>query len=184
MNNILFIVVMSFLVIYLVARQFMQQPVTWTSLLLLPAASAYSSYLDFQAGFSKFAPLPLVAGLIVGALIGVAVGAYRSKYTQVFVDTASNRIVSKPQLRSSGMWLGQLIVRVAIGVLSYSPLGQHSLLIGVASLFISGLFLVSIVTQKFMLYTQYKALQQKAAASNNLSKDGLQQDQTSVYTRS
>lgn len=183
MNNIVLIVVMSFLVIYLVARQFTQQVVNWSSLLLLPLASAYSSYLDFQAGFEKFAPLPLIAGLAVGVLAGLAIGTYRGKYTQVFVDNASNRIVSKPQLRSSLMWLGQLIVRITIGVLSYSAVGQHNLLIGVASLFISGLFMISIGTQKFILYTQYKRLQQQSI-EKKIGQDGLQPDQTSLYTRS
>ena len=158
MNNIILILLVLLLFVYMIVRQFTEQQVTWSTLLLLPAISAYASYTDLQPAFARFALLPLAAGLALGVLVGLITGIFRGQHTKVRLDSASGNIYSKPELASSLMWLGLLIIRIAVIALGYSPL-EHNLFVGILTAFGGTLFLVSISTQKFMVYMQYNRYQ-------------------------
>lgn len=54
MTSSLLYLVIAVLTIYAIACQFMEQQVTWFTLLLLPALSAYGSYTEWQTEFSAF----------------------------------------------------------------------------------------------------------------------------------
>ena len=158
MNNILMILVALVLFAYLIVRQFTKQRVTPINLLLLPLLSAYASYTELPPVFARFALLPLLAGLMIGALAGLATGILRGKYTSVFLDSSTGQAYSKPQLASSLTWLALLLAHIAVIALDYSPVA-HMLIIGVLLAFASTLFLVSIATQKWMVFLQYNRLQ-------------------------
>ena len=161
MNNLIILLVVLVLFVYMVVRQFTEQVVSWRSLLILPAISAYGSYTDLVPAFAHFALAPLMAGLALGALAGLATGIFRGQHTRVRLDSASGNVVSKPELVSSLMWLGLLIVRIGVIVMSYSHnnLGLNSTLTAILIAFGGTLFLVSISTQKFMVYLQYSRYQ-------------------------
>jgi hypothetical protein len=158
MNDIIIILLVLVALVYLVFRQFTEQQVNWRTLLLLPALSAYASYTELLPAFARFTPLPLIAGLAVGALAGLATGVLRGRATRVRLDSASGQIYSKPQLASSLTWVGLMLVRAAVIALAYTPL-DHTLLAGVLIAFGGTVFLVSIATQKFMVYLEYSRLQ-------------------------
>ena len=148
------------LAIYAIARQFMEQQVTWRTLALLPALSAYGSYSEWQSDFLHFSAGLLVAGLLLGLVLGVATGIYRGMYTRLRLDSATGLAFAKPQLPSSLMWAGLFVVRIAGGVVIYSGLGKTNMLIELLTVAASVLFLASISTQKFIVY-------QKAARLRN-----------------
>ena len=156
-NNMLIILVVLVLFVYMIVRQFTEQQVSLVNLLLLPLLSAYACYTELPPAFARFALLPLLGGLVLGVLAGLATGILRGKYTRVRLDSASGQIYSKPQLVSSLTWLALLIAHIAVIALSYSPL-DHALLVGVLTAFASVLFLVSIATQKLMVYMQTNSL--------------------------
>jgi hypothetical protein len=163
MNNIIFFGLIGALSIYIIVRQFTEQQVTPISLLLLPLVSAYASYLDLQPAFMRFAPLPLIGGLAVGVLVGVAIGIFRGRNTRVRLESSSGIVYSKPQLPSSIMWLVLLIVRIGVIILTFSPLG-HMLLVGIVIAFGGTVFLLSVSTQKWMVFTQYSRYRANAPA--------------------
>lgn len=161
MDNMIILLLVLVLFVYMIIRQFTEQVVSWRSLLILPALSAYGSYTDLVPAFTHFALPPLIAGLALGVLAGLATGIFRGQHTRVRLDSASGNVLSKPELASSLMWLGLLIVRIGVIVMSYSHnnLGLNSTLTAILIAFGGTLFLVSISTQKFMVYLQYNRYQ-------------------------
>lgn len=154
MNTAIIYLLIFAVFLYLIVRQFTEQRVTPLSLLLLPLLSAYASYRDLQPAITRFALLPLVGGLALGVLVGLATGVLRGRYTRVRLESASGIVYSKPQLPSSLTWLVLLVVRIGVIALTYSPLG-HALLSGVIIAFGGTTFLLSISTQKLMVFWQY-----------------------------
>ncbi len=152
MDNAVFFLLVFLVFFYMVARQFTEQRITLLSLLLLPLLSAYASYTDLQPAFARFAPLPLVGGLV-----GIATGIFRGRHTRVRLDSASGIVYSKPQLPSSLMWLALLIVRIGVTFLAYTPSLRHNLLVGVLIAFGGTVFLLSISIQKWIVYRQYSS---------------------------
>jgi hypothetical protein len=152
MNSTLLILLVVALSIYIIVRQFTEQVVNLRTLLLLPALSTYACYTDMNADFTHFTPTLLVVGLVVGVVPGLLTGIFRGRHTRVRQDSASGSIFSKPESASSFMWLGLLIVRIAVITLSRMPFGEHNVLIAMLTAFAASLFLVSIATQKFMVY--------------------------------
>jgi membrane protein CcdC involved in cytochrome C biogenesis len=158
LNNIIILLVVAVLAVYVIIRQFTQQRVTMINLLLLPLLSAYASYNELLPAFGHFTPWPLIAGMAVGLLVGIATGIFRGRYTSVRQDSASGQVYSKPQLASSLMWLALLIVRIAAIVLSTSSL-RDNLLTGTLIACGGTLFFFSISTQKAMVFRQFSRLQ-------------------------
>lgn len=152
MTGLLLYLVIAALAIYAIVRQFTEQQVTWRTLLLLPALSAYGSYTEWQTEFMHFSLALLLAGLALGLALGVATGVYRGLYTRVRLDSASGIAFSKPRLPSSLTWAGLFVVRISAGVLIYSGLGRTNMLVGLLTIAASILFLASISTQKFIVY--------------------------------
>lgn len=152
MTDSLLYLAIAALAIYAIARQFMEQRVTWRTLLLLPALSAYESYTEWQTVFRHFSLGLLLTGLALGLVLGVATGVYRGLYTRVRLESASGIAFSKPQLPSSLTWAGLFVVRILAGVLIYSGLGRTNILVGLLMTATSILFLTSISTQKFIVY--------------------------------
>ncbi len=152
MAGSLMYLVIAALAIYMIARQFMEQRVTWSTLLLLPALSAYASYTEWQTAFLHFSPGLLLVGLALGLVLGVATGVYRGLYTRVRLESASGIVFSKPQLPSSLTWAALFIVRIAAGVLIYRGLERTNMLVSLLTTAASILFLASISTQKFIVY--------------------------------
>lgn len=158
MNNTIFILFVLALLVYMVVRQFTKQQVNMRNLLFLPALSAYASYTDLVPAFAHFASSLMYTGLAIGIVFGLLTGVFRGWHTQVYRDSSNGLIYSKPELASSLMWLALLIARVAVLVLSYSPLGSTPV-VGVLIAFASSVFLVSICTQKYMVYAEYNRYQ-------------------------
>jgi hypothetical protein len=152
------ILLIAAVAIYIIVRQFTEQRVTWTTLLLLPAVSIYASYTELQDDFAHFLPVLLIAAMVIGVLPGVLTGLFRGRHTRVRLDQASGVIYSKPEAASSLMWVGLLVLHIAVIALAYSPLGTLWLT-GMLSAFASTLFLVSVSVQKWMVYQQYSLLQ-------------------------
>jgi hypothetical protein len=158
MNNTLIILVVAALAIYAIVRQFTEQQVTPRSLLLLPALSAYASYMDLQPAFARFSPALLIGGLVLGAALGILAGMFRGRHTQVRLDRASGNVFAKPDLICSVAWLVLLVVRIAVIALSYSPLGLNPV-VGALTACCGSLFLLSVATQKYMVYVQSRNFQ-------------------------
>ncbi|HEY7414912.1 MAG TPA: hypothetical protein VH593_06955, partial [Ktedonobacteraceae bacterium] len=104
MTGSLLYLVIAALAIYAITRQFMEQQVTWLTLVLLPALSAYESYTEWQKEFIHFSPGLLLVGLALGLVLGGATGVYRGLYTRVRLESTSGIAFSKPQLPSSLTW--------------------------------------------------------------------------------
>lgn len=166
--NTLTLVVGSLVLLLLVIRQFTEQAVNWRTLLLLPVLSACASYIDLQWAFAHFSLLLLTLGLASGVLAGLASGIFRGRHTRVRLDPASGMIRSRPEPASSFMWLGLLIVRMGTLILTYAHLQQSNALIGFLTAFGGTVFLVSIATQKYLVYTQYSRLIQNSGNQFNM----------------
>lgn len=162
MTGPLLYLLIAALAIYAIARQFMEQQVTWRTLLLLPAISAYGSYAEWQEEFMHFNVGVLAAGLALGLVLGVATGIYRGIYTRVRLDSVSGLAFSKPQLPSSLTWAGLFVVRIVAGALVYGGQGEKNILIGLLTIATSVLFLVSVSTQKFLVYQKASRLRNSA----------------------
>jgi hypothetical protein len=167
MTGPLLYLVIAALAIYAIIRQFTKQQVTWRTLLLLPALSAYESYTEWQTEFIHFGSGLLLAGLALGLVLGVATGVYRGLYTRVHLDSASGIAFSKPRLSSSLTWVGLFVVRIVAGVLTYRGLDGTSMLVALLTIAASILFLASISTQKFIVYQ--KATRLRSSASQQFS---------------
>lgn len=152
------LLIVAVLLVYMVVRQFTEQRVNVINLVLLPVLSGYLSYTELQPDFAHFTALPLLAGLAIGVLAGLASGIFRGRNTRVRLDSTSGQIYAKPLLACSLMWIVLLLVRISVIALNYSPLG-HSLLAGVLLACAGALFVVSISTQKVMVFAQYSRLQ-------------------------
>jgi hypothetical protein len=157
-DNIIVLLLVLIFLLYLIFRQFTEQRVTWRTLLLLPILSVYASYVELVPAFAHFASVLLIIGLALGVLAGLATGIFRGRNTRVRLDGASGLIYARPALPSSLTWLGLLIIRFAVVAVSYSPL-SHASWAGVLIAFASALFLLNVITQKFMVYLQSNRLQ-------------------------
>lgn len=153
MNNTIFFLLLLVVSVYIVIRQFVEQRVTPVTLLLLPLLSVYASYIDLRLAFTRFPPLPLLGGLAFGIIVGLLTGIFRGRHTRVRLDNTSGTVYSKPQIPSSIMWLALLLVRIGVLVLTYSSLNDN-LLVGVIIAFGGTVFLFSITTQKFIVFTR------------------------------
>lgn len=163
MTGPLLYLVIAALAIYVIARQFTEQKVTWRTLLLLPALSAYESYTEWQTAFIHFSSGLLLVGLALGLALGVATGVYRGLYTRVRLDSARGIAFSKPRLPSSLTWAGLFVVRIVAGVLTYRGLDRTNMLVGLLTIAASILFLASISTQKFIVYQKATGLRSGAS---------------------
>ncbi len=158
MDSTTTIFLIALVAVYIVIRQFTEQQVTWTTLLLLPAVSIYASYTELQDDFAHFLPALLIGAMVIGVVPGIFTGLFRGRHTNVRLDQASGTIYSKPQAASSLMWVALLVLHLGVIALAYSPLGTLWVA-GVLSAFASTLFLVSVVVQKWIVYQRYSELQ-------------------------
>lgn len=158
MDTILFGVLIALLAVYLIVRQLTEQAVNWRTLLLLPALAVYGCYMELQPDFARFAPTLLIVSLLAGIVPGLLAGIFRGQHTRVRLDSARGRVLSKPELPSSLMWLGLLILHAAVIAVSYTSL-EESIMGAILTAFVGSLLLFSIIAQKFIVYQQYSRYQ-------------------------
>lgn len=152
MDILLILVVL--LLIFLIIRQFAEQAINWRYMVLLPIISAVVCFKDVQWAFSRFALYPLVAAVVVGALVGFVTGIIRGQQSSIRLDGTSGTLFSKPGLISSGIWLGVGIIRIGVVVLTAGNFGQQSILAGILAASGGTLFLVNVCVQRCLILWQ------------------------------
>ncbi len=162
MNNILLDMLILILVLYLIARQFMEQEVTMRSLWALPIVIAYYTYTRLQTVYVHFDPTLFNVTIGIAAFAGLVPGLFHGSQMHLRQDQ-NGRIFARSTRKASLLWLGLLILRIACIALSYIPFEQTfwplALALALVTTFISVLFLSFIVVSKLRLFAALSQMQ-------------------------
>ena len=147
-------------VLYIIACQFIEQPVKPVMLLGLPALVAYFSYITFQKNLVEALVNPslLIAAAVVGLLPGLCLGLFRGKLVRIRRNNATGITYVKPTRLSITIWIALLVLRIVAIAVTYSGLGSSLAPVILATTAMSALFLGSIVAEKASIFWQWMQL--------------------------
>lgn len=147
-------------VLYIIVRQFMEQPVQPLMLLGLPALVAYVSYITFQKNLVEalLNPSLLIAALVIGLLPGLCLGLFRGKLVRMRRNNATGITYVKPTPLSITIWIALLVLRIAAIAVTYAGLGGTLAPVILATTAMSALFLGSVVAEKASIFWQWMQL--------------------------
>jgi len=157
--SIIYILIIG-VILYIIACQFIEQPVKPLMLLGLPVAVAYLSYITFEKNLVQAFVHPglLIAALVIGLLPGLCLGVFRGKLVRVRRDAATGITYVKPGRLSIIIWITLLVLRIAAMAVTYSGLGSGLAPVILATTCMSALFLGSIVAEKASIFWQWMQL--------------------------
>lgn len=163
-NTMYTILIIIAVVLYMIVRQFQEQPVMNWKNWILPAVVVVYTYTNVTEQLAKpiIDPAYLIAAVALGLLAGLLIGLYRGSMARLRVDYATGTILAKASALSLILWILLLAVRIGSGVLFYSGLENHVVLLALFGAFASTLFVGNIVAEK--AYVTWRSMQYGIAA--------------------
>ncbi|HLG78165.1 MAG TPA: hypothetical protein VKX46_17245 [Ktedonobacteraceae bacterium] len=153
------IIIIIAVVLYMIVRQFQEQPVmTWKNW-ILPTLVVVYTYTNVTAQLAKpiIDPAYLLATVALGLLAGLLIGFYRGSMARLRVDYATGTILAKANALSLILWILLLALRIGAGALFYSGMEDHFALLALFGAFTSTLFVGNIVAEK--AYVTWRSMQ-------------------------
>src|SRR5579859_710789 len=165
--NITILLVLG-LVIYMIVRQFQEQAVRFPALLVIPAVLVYYTYTNVVAELTH---LLIVAGLVVGLILGGVIGWYRGGLARLRLDSATAMVFAKASVLSMVVWCVFFVLKIATSVGFYMGLAQTSVLFALVMAVVTTLFLGNVLAEKARLYqrsTRYQLRRQRYVPSQQV----------------
>lgn len=147
-------VIILAVVIYMVVRQFQERAVKFPAIFIIPALLTYytCTVITTELAHHTVDPIWLFSALLIGMLVGLALGFFRGNLAHLRLDMPTNTIYAKASSLSLVIWFVVLLVKIGAAALSYTPAGQTLLPLVLLLSIMHTLFLGNIIAEKYCLY--------------------------------